>query len=240
MTSTGDIPFDKLYGDGEKMGPLMPWNIGGPQPAVRALCDGGGFRGHVVDLGCGLGDNALYLASTGLQVTGIDVSHVAIDCARDKAKRLGLEVDFQVADAFGLAEAGTTFDSILDSAFFHTLPKESVPEYSSLVRSISVVGAELQLFTFSEEMTPDFPGPRRVSATELRTAFSADWIINTISSAQYSSSLPAEAVSQMVDPRTFELDAPTKNLSGVSIDATGCVVSSIWHMHATRGPAPTS
>jgi SAM-dependent methyltransferase len=237
MTTTGRIPFDKLYDGGEKSGPLMPWNIGGPQPAVRALCDQGGFSGHVLDLGCGLGDNALYLASTGLKVTGVDISEVAIACAREKAERLGADVDFQVADAFSLAQAGVTYDSVLDSAFFHTLPKADVGAYRALVDAISTAGTQLHLFAFAQELTPDFPGPRRVSASELRADFAAGWTVHTIASARYSSSLPAEAVAQMVDPRTFELDAPTQNLTGVSVDETGCVVSTIWHMHAERDAA---
>ncbi|MGX5694230.1 class I SAM-dependent methyltransferase [Dermacoccus abyssi] len=234
MTVHQHIPFDKLYGDGQKTGPLMPWNIGGPQPAVRALCDEGGFSGHVLDIGCGLGDNALYLASTGLQVTGVDISEIAVESARQKAKQVGLDVEFLAADAFSLAEAGTRYDTVLDSAFFHTLPRTEIASYLALLDAITTEDATLHLFTFATELTPDFPGPRRSSAAELRADFGTAWTIHTISSARYSSSLPAEAVEQMVDPHTFELNAPTENLAAVSVDETGCVVSSIWHMHAQR------
>ncbi|WP_410634882.1 SAM-dependent methyltransferase [Amycolatopsis sp. cmx-4-83] len=237
MTSTGHIPFEKLYDDGEKVGPLLPWNIRGPQPAVRELCDAGGFRGHVLDLGCGLGDNALYLASTGLRVTGVDISQVAVDCAREKAERTGIDVAFEACDAFDLAAAGVRYDSILDSAFFHTIPEADVGTYVDLLKSISSKGTTLHLYAFAEELTPDFPGPRRVSASELRRVFGADWTIHTISSARYSSSLPVEAVAQMVDPRTFEVEAPTQNLSRISVDADGCVVTTIWHLHAERADA---
>ncbi|MGJ3560488.1 hypothetical protein ACR6C2_26020 [Streptomyces sp. INA 01156] len=51
----GEDPLREALPGREKSGPLMPWNIGGPQPAVRTICDHGGFRGHVLDLGCGLG-----------------------------------------------------------------------------------------------------------------------------------------------------------------------------------------
>lgn len=237
MPVTGPIPFEKLYDSTVETDPPLPWNIGGPQPAIRALRDAGGFDGHVLDLGCGLGDNALYLASTGLKVTGVDISEVAIEAARIKAARVGLDVEFLVADAFGLAERGTTYDSILDSAFFHTVPAERTGAYRELLRGISKPGTELHLFAFAEEMTPDFPGPRRVSAGELRADFAADWDIRTIASARYSSSLPLEAVAQMVDPRTFELDAPTQNLAGISVDKDGYVVATIWHLHAERTAA---
>nr|AAP69591.1 hypothetical protein [Streptomyces griseoflavus] len=237
--STEKIPFEKLYQDGEKSGPLMPWNIGGPQPAVRAICDRGGFRGHVLDLGCGLGDNALYLASRGLRVSAVDISEVAVQCGRDKARDHGVSVDFQVTDAFRLAESGVRYDAVLDSAFFHTLPQEEVPRYTELLRTLCKEGAELHLFTFSKELTPDYPGPRRISEPELREAFGADWDIKVIEATRYHSSLPPEAVAQMVDPRTFEVNAPTDNLAAQMVDEAGNVVSHIWHMHAVLRPQAT-
>ncbi|MCX5339786.1 class I SAM-dependent methyltransferase [Streptomyces atratus] len=237
--STEKIPFEKLYQDGEKLGPLMPWNIGGPQPAVRTICDAGGFHGKVLDLGCGLGDNALYLASQGLRVSAVDISEVAVECGRDKARHNGVTVEFQVADAFSLATSGPQYDVILDSAFFHTLPAEESPRYTELLQAICNDGAELHLFTFSKELTPDYPGPRRVSESELREAFSADWDIKVIEATRYHSSLPVEAVAQMVDPRTFEVDAPTDNLSDQMVDEAGNVVSLIWHMHAVLRPQET-
>ncbi|MGL5829253.1 MAG: class I SAM-dependent methyltransferase, partial [Angustibacter sp.] len=160
METAGRIAFDKLYGTGEKKGPSMPWNIGGPQPAIRSLCDSGGFQGHVLDLGCGLGDNALYLASAGLRVTGVDISDVAIEFGREKAERLQLDIDFQVADVFTLPNSGVKYDTILDSAFFHTLPEDDTAQYLTLLRGLSRPGTRLHLFTFAKELTPDFPGPR--------------------------------------------------------------------------------
>ncbi|MEU5627195.1 class I SAM-dependent methyltransferase [Streptomyces tendae] len=234
--STEKIPFEKLYQDGEKIGPLMPWNIGGPQPAVRAICEDGGFRGHVLDLGCGLGDNALYLASQGHQVSAVDISEVAVECGRKKARDYELTVDFQVADAFSLTNSGTRYDVILDSAFFHTVPEGEIPRYTELLRALCEEGAELHLFTFSKELTPDYPGPRRISEAELRDAFGAQWDIKVIEATRYHSSLPPEAVAQMVDPRTFEVDAPTDNLSEQMVDEAGNVVSWIWHMHAVLRP----
>ncbi len=236
--STEKIPFEKLYQDGEKMGPLMPWNIGGPQPAIRAICDDGGFRGHVLDLGCGLGDNALYLASQGLEVSAVDISEVAVETGRKKADRHGVKVDFRVADAFSLATAGTKYDVVLDSAFFHTLPVAEAPRYTELLRSICDSGAELHLFTFAKELTPDYPGPRRYSEPELRAIFAPEWDIRTIEATRYHSSLPPEAVAKMVDPRTFEVDAPSVNLDEQLVDEAGNVVSKIWHLHAVLRSEP--
>jgi len=54
--------------------------------------------GRVLDIAMGSGRNALYLASLGFRVTGVDVSTVAIELCREKAARLGLPVEAIVAD----------------------------------------------------------------------------------------------------------------------------------------------
>ncbi len=54
--------------------------------------------GRALDLACGEGRNAIWLASLGWQVTGVDFSDVAIERARKLASGRSVEVDFQVAD----------------------------------------------------------------------------------------------------------------------------------------------
>ncbi len=54
--------------------------------------------GRALDLACGEGRNAIWLASLGWQVTGVDFSDVAIERARKLAEARSLQVDWQVAD----------------------------------------------------------------------------------------------------------------------------------------------
>jgi SAM-dependent methyltransferase len=55
-------------------------------------------KGRALDIAMGSGRNALYLASLGFRVTGVDVSRVAVALCREKADRLGLAVEAVVAD----------------------------------------------------------------------------------------------------------------------------------------------
>src|SRR5438067_11196563 len=77
--------------------------------------------GRALDLACGAGRNALYLATLGWQVTAVDSSAVAISILRERAAGLapGFSVDARVADleAGGFTIAPASFDLILD--FFY-------------------------------------------------------------------------------------------------------------------------
>ncbi|WP_291377858.1 class I SAM-dependent methyltransferase [Demequina sp.] len=67
---------------------LTDW-LGGP-PQVRP--------GTAIDLGCGEGGDAIWLASLGWRVTGVDFAQAAIDRARVAARAKGLDVTWVVAD----------------------------------------------------------------------------------------------------------------------------------------------
>lgn len=56
-----------------------PWDIGGPQPAIVHLADAGELIEPILDSGCGSGEHALLAATMGLEVTGIDIAHTAIE-----------------------------------------------------------------------------------------------------------------------------------------------------------------
>lgn len=64
---------------------------------LTALIDGW-EPGSALDLGCGLGQNSIWLAGRGWTVTGVDIAANAIDGARRAATEAGVDVDFAVAD----------------------------------------------------------------------------------------------------------------------------------------------
>ena len=68
--------WDEAYRGGR-----VPWDIGRPQPAFVRLAGEGELVGRVLDVGCGSGEHALLASTIGLEVTGVDVSHVAIERA---------------------------------------------------------------------------------------------------------------------------------------------------------------
>lgn len=79
---------------------------GAPNGTLVAELDGMA-AGRALDVGCGEGGDAIWLAGRGWQVTATDISAVALDRARLAALAAGVEVDWRLADiADGAPEPG--------------------------------------------------------------------------------------------------------------------------------------
>ncbi|WP_445162151.1 class I SAM-dependent methyltransferase [Mycobacterium sp. Dal123C01] len=150
-TDINAASFEPLYAEAENTKDLIPWDIGGPQPAVQQLVAYGAIRGEVLDPGTGHGYNAIYFASQGFSVTGIDGSSTAIAQAKRNAQRAGVKVDFQVADATKLEGLENRFDTVVDSAFYHVfLGDEAVQTaYAHALHRATKPGARLFMFEFA-------------------------------------------------------------------------------------------
>jgi SAM-dependent methyltransferase len=158
-------PWDASYHDG-----APPWDIGRPQPAIVRLASEGGFAGAVLDAGCGTGENALHVASLGLQVLGVDVAKTALAIAREKARARGIEAEFVVADAFQLGRLGRTFETVLDCGLFHSFEGDERPGYVASLASVTRRGGTVYVLCFSD-VGPGTFGPHPISQDELRAAF---------------------------------------------------------------------
>ena len=79
-------------------------------------------RGRALDVACGAGRNALYLAANGFAVTAVDISPVALDRARRDADERGFDVDWLCADLDDDAQAAIPpggFDLIVWVRYIH-------------------------------------------------------------------------------------------------------------------------
>lgn len=73
----------------------IPWNIETPPDALVDLVESGKVKPcKTIDLGCGAGNYAIYLASIGFEVTGIDISPSAIKIAKENAMKKGVKCIF--------------------------------------------------------------------------------------------------------------------------------------------------
>ena len=100
---------------------FTPWDGHPIAPSLRVLIEGGGdspapVPASALDVGCGTGDNSIYLAQHGWQVTGVDFVPKAVEKARAKAAAAGVRVDVRHGDATRLSSEGlgTGFGLIVD------------------------------------------------------------------------------------------------------------------------------
>lgn len=144
----------------------IPWDIGQSQPAIADL----DYRGDVLDVGCGLGDNAASLAAKGLRVTAVDSSPTVIAEAQSRFPDNG--VQFAVADATDLSEFAVSFDTVLSCALFHCLDGNDRIRHLHALRRATRPGAVLHLITFSDRVLAGLPSPFPLSEQDVRKPLS--------------------------------------------------------------------
>jgi 2-polyprenyl-3-methyl-5-hydroxy-6-metoxy-1,4-benzoquinol methylase len=170
--------YDVIYAYGEKPN----WDIGDPQPEMARLADSGEIKGDVLEVGCGTGENGLYLSRLGHEVWGIDFASSAIEKAVAKARERGLKANFVVGDVSNLQSLGRTFDSVIDVGLFHSLDNRQRQLFLDSLRLALRPGGIYHLLCISDR--EPVPG-NHVSQEEIRDAFSAGaWNINYIRQAR--------------------------------------------------------
>ncbi len=171
---------------------FAPWDIGRPQKAIVDLDACGEIKGRVLDVGCGTGENSLFLSSKGHEVWGIDLVDVAIERANAKAKERGLKATFKVHSAFKLDLLGKKFDTVIDCGMFHTLDDDERTCFLDNLRSALVMGGVYHMLCFSEKAPPY--GPRHLSQAEIRSVFHDGLSVKSIRAAFFETTYGSDVV----------------------------------------------
>lgn len=166
--------FKTLYRFG-----FVPWD-GHPLPkSLTDLVEGDGHSsplapGKALDLGCGTGDNSIYLAKHGWQVTGIDFVAKAVDKARAKAAAGNVDVKIEQGDVTRLCEedVGSNFALIVDNGCLHGLSDEDRYDY---VREITAAAAPDARLLLVEFIRGGSYGVRGIDPDEVEERFASGW-----------------------------------------------------------------
>jgi len=162
------IEMERIY----KNMPLekIPWNSETPPEALVDLVERGRVKPcKAIDLGCGAGNYAVYLAGRGFEVTGIDNSPTAIRIAQENANKKGVKGTFLVADVLGdLDEVKETFDFAYDWELLHHIFPEKRKKYVENVRRTLNPGGKYFSVCFHEKDS-QFGGSEKYRKTSLGT-----------------------------------------------------------------------
>jgi len=173
-----ETDFEAVY----RTAPVIPWDLGEPQPALAELVRSGWCRGDVLDIGCGPGELTLAVAAQGHAVVGLDVSPRAVEIAAGRAADRGLDATFVQGDATELAGLTDRFDTVLDSGMLHCLRSADQVRAVAAIRRACRAGARIAVLCFADRPGARTPDGGRLTEERLRELFS-DWRIEALAPA---------------------------------------------------------
>jgi SAM-dependent methyltransferase len=155
---TGDASswWDQFYAD---RGRPVPFFDPKPDENLVSYLDRGLLApGRALDLGCGPGRNAVYLASLGFRVDAVDLSPVALTWAQERARDAGVDVRFHCADIFSAELPPGQYGLVYDSGCLHHLPPHRRVSYLSLLDRVLSPGGHFTVTCFAAgAMGSEFP-----------------------------------------------------------------------------------
>jgi SAM-dependent methyltransferase len=146
-----------------------PWDTGRPSPELQRVLAEWEIRPcRVLEMGCGTGDNAIYLAQQGFEVSAFDVAPLAIEQARAKARDAGVDIAFHVADFAQLPDLNAPFPFVFDRGFYHIARQVDLGAFQQLVQAVTQPGSLwLTLAGNANDTATVEGGPPRVQAAEI-------------------------------------------------------------------------
>jgi SAM-dependent methyltransferase len=131
--------------------------------------------GHALDVGCGSGRDAVYLASHGWTVTAVDGVRQALNAAQQRAHAAGVDVNWVHGDICQLEQLGIgdAYDLVLDRGCFHDLTDGQRDRWARGVTAVTDSHAMLLISAFQPRRRG--PGPRGVDEAELMRHIGQAW-----------------------------------------------------------------
>jgi len=160
------MPFHERYKNGH-----TPWEIHrADHNLITTVRDTPIQPCKALDIGCGSGNNVIWLHQQGFEATGIDITKIAINQAREKARNDSAECLFYELDFFGNDVPGSPYDFAFDRGCFHHFPDDRLSQFAEKVASILNNGGLWLTLTGNGDETREGPGPPQLSARQIVNA----------------------------------------------------------------------
>lgn len=155
--------WDQHYEDG-----FLPWDTEEPDPNLVAAVERLGIvPGRALDIGCGTGTHAVWLASRGFDVLGVDVAPRAVERAEARAAATSTDgtCSFSAVDFLSDPPPGESFDFVFDRGCFHVFdePAERARFAANVAGCLATDGQWLSLIGSTEGPSREFGPPRRTA-----------------------------------------------------------------------------
>ncbi len=174
--------FKERYRSGD-----TPWDAGQPDTnLVEVVTRTPVACCKALDVGCGTGDNALWLARQGFRVTGTDISGIALDKAAAKAEEAGVSCAFVVADFLSETLDGAPFAFVFDRGCLHSF--DSSRDRTLFARNVAAhleAGGLWLTLAGNADESGVREGPPRLTALELASAVESSFEILSLMSCRF-------------------------------------------------------
>lgn len=162
--------FKEIYSELNK----APWTFSEIPVELKELLESKIIQPEtkVLEIGCGEGHHAIFLAKNKLKVTAIDSSELAIQYANENAKKQNVKVEFKQKHFTALDKLSEKFDFIYDWRFFHEIKEEREREnYLKMISNLlSPMGKYLSV-AFSGDSDFMGTGKLRISPAGIKIYF---------------------------------------------------------------------
>jgi SAM-dependent methyltransferase len=167
--------WERRYREGDS-----PWDTGRPSTELqRVLAEEEIAPCRCIELGCGTGSNAVWLAQQRFDMTAVDISPLAIDRARARAAAAGVTVRWLVADVLDPPDLGAPYRFFFDRGCYHVVRRTDVQRFLQTLETIAEPGT-LGLVLTGNAREPHDPGPPVVDEATLRQelgqVFQIEWL----------------------------------------------------------------
>lgn len=150
-------PFRRIDWDASYREGTPSWETGEPAAELIRLVREKTIRPcRTLELGCGTGANAIYLAKSGFEMTAVDSSPTALERARVRAEREDALLRLVFADAFEFGQTAGQFDLVFDIGLYHFIRHTDLERYLDLLWRTTRPGSHY--LTIAARKTDSLPG----------------------------------------------------------------------------------
>jgi methyl halide transferase len=185
------MTIEERYKEKYKSG-KTPWDIGQPDFNLIEVVTQKPIRScKVLDIGCGTGDNSIWLAQNGFQVIGTDTSDIAIEKAREKSANAMVKCDFKLVDFLRSQIEDAPFGFAFDRGCFHSFSSENDRRNfaGNVAKHLEEYGLWLSIVGNADEHRKG-PGPPQLTAQDIVIAVEPHFEILSLNSSHFGSNRP--------------------------------------------------
>lgn len=154
LAERGGAWWDRFYTDRTRP---IPFFVNAPDESLAGFFESGQLGpGVALELGCGPGRNAIYLAQRGCVVDAVDFSKESIRWAKERAGEAGVTVNFICASVFDVALRNESYDLVYDAGCLHHIPPHRRWQYLELVSRVLKPDGMFGLVCLTPEGGTDF------------------------------------------------------------------------------------